>query len=100
MKNNEKFWKTAEIVLGAVGAALLIVILVLKIIGNDVTVLTYPMVGVVILFLISDEFARSIRRRREKELAEKEAKEHPVEPEPELPPEAFEFDQSKNDTQP
>ncbi len=100
MKNHETFWKTAEIVLGSIGAALLIVILVLKIIGKDVTVLTYPMVGVVILFLISDEFARSIRRRREKEMAAKEEAENPPVPEPELPTEAFEFEDAPDQKQP
>lgn len=93
MKNNEKFWKIAEIVLGAVGAALLVLILVLKLLGKNVTALTYPIVGIVILFLISDEFARSIRRRREKEQAAKETEKHPVEPESSLPKDAFEFEE-------
>ena len=90
MRNNEKFWKTAEIVLGALCAALLVLILVLKLIGKDVTPLTYPIVGLVILFLICDEIARSIRRRREKEEAAEQT-EKPSEPEPTLPTEAFEF---------
>lgn len=100
MRNNETFWKTSEIVLGAVGAAFLILILVLKIIGKDVTVLTYPMVGIVILFLVCDEFARSIRRRRDKDEAAKEEAEHPSAPEPELPEEAFTFDESSDQKQP
>ena len=100
MKSNEKFWKTAEIVLGAIGAAMLIVILVLKILGNDVTTLTYPIVGIVILFLICDEVARSIRRRREKEEAAREEAENPTEPEPVLPTEAFEFDEPSEEKQP
>lgn len=93
MKNNEKFWKITEIVLGAIGAALLVLILVLKLMGKNVTPLTYPIVGVVILFLISDETARSIRRRREKEEAAREKAEHPQQQEPEtsLPKDAFEF---------
>ena len=97
MKNNEKLWKILEIVFGAIGAALLVLLLVLKLTGRDVTVLTYPIVGVVILFLISDEFARSIRRRREKEEAEREKREHPEEPEPEtqLPKDAFEFEETE-----
>lgn len=93
MRNNEKIWKTLEIVLGALGGALLVLILVLKLMGKDVTMLTYPIIGIVILFLISDEFARAIRRRREKEAAEKERAEHPEEQVPEtvLPKDAFEF---------
>ncbi len=91
MKNNEKFWKTAEIVLGALGAALLVLILVLKLMGKDVAVLTYPIVGIVILFLICDEFARTIRRRREKEETANEQAEQPDEPETLLPKDAFEF---------
>ena len=100
MKNNEKFWKITEIVLGALGAALLLLILVLKLIGKNVTVLTYPIIGIVILFLISDEIARSIRRRREKEQAAKEQAEHPEEqtPEPVLPKEAFEFEDEKKES--
>ena len=94
---NERLWKTAEIVLGALGAALLAVILVLKILGKDVTALTYPMVGIVILFLICDELARSIRRRREKEEAEKQ---QPEEPEPTLPKDAFEFASEQEEPKP
>ena len=89
---NEKFWKIAEIVLGTLGAALLVLILVLKILGKDVTMLTYPIVGIVILFLICDEIARSIRRRSEKEETANEQAEQPEEPEPTLPKDAFEFD--------
>lgn len=93
MKNNEKFWKTAEIIFGAIGAALLVAILVLRLLEKDVTAFAYAIVGVVILFLISDEFARSIRRRREKEEAARERESHPQDPQPEttLPAEAFEF---------
>lgn len=102
MKNNEKAWKTAEIVLGAIGAAMLVLILVLKLIGKDVTTLTYPLVGIVILFLIADEIARSIRRRREKEEAENEAAEHPEGSEPDgaLPKDAFEFSEHPEEKQP
>jgi flagellar biosynthesis/type III secretory pathway M-ring protein FliF/YscJ len=101
MKNNEKFWKTAEIIFGAIGAALLVVILVLRLLSKDVTAFAYAIVGVVILFLISDEFARSIRRRREKEEAAREREAHPEEnaPEPTLPPEAFDFSE-KDEKQP
>ncbi len=102
MKNNEKFWKIAEIVLGAIGAALLILILVLRITGKDVSALTYAIVAVVILFLIADEFARSIRRRREKEEAAREKAEHPDEQTPEtaLPKDAFEFEQEQENENP
>jgi hypothetical protein len=93
MKNNERFWRISEIVLGAMGAALLAVILVLKLLGHDITTLTYPMVGILLLFLICDEFARSIRRRQEKEKEAQEQAEHPLEPEHELPTEAFDFDE-------
>lgn len=92
MKNNEKFWKIAEIVLGSIGAALLVLILVLRLMGKNVTTLTYPIVAIVILFLVCDEFTRSIRRRREREAAAKEAAEHPQEPETTLPKEAFDFE--------
>lgn len=95
MKNNEKLWKILEIVFGAIGAALLVLLLVLKLTGRDVTVLTYPIVGVVILFLISDEFSRSIRRRREKEEAAKEQAEQPEEAETALPKDAFEFEETE-----
>jgi uncharacterized membrane protein len=95
MKNNEKLWKILEIVFGAIGAALLVLLLVLKLTGRDVTVLTYPIVGVVILFLISDEFARSIRRRREKEEAAKKQAEQSEEAETALPKDAFEFEETE-----
>lgn len=102
MKNNEKFWKIAEIVLGCAGAALLVLILVLKMMGKDVTVLTYPIVGIVILFLICDEFARSIRRRREKEEAagKRESDSGKQETEPTLPKDAFEFNGEDETTKP
>ena len=102
MKNNEKFWKIAEIVLGAIGAALLILILVLRITGKDVSALTYAIVAVVILFLIADEFARSIRRRREKEEAAREKAEHPDEQTPETPlqKDALEFEQEQEKENP
>ena len=95
MKNNEKLWKILEIVFGAIGAALLVILLVLKLTGRDVTALTYPIVVVVILFLISDEFARSIRRRREKEEAAKKQAEQPEEAETALPKDAFEFEETE-----
>ena len=93
---NERLWKTAEIILGALGAALLVLILVLKLLGKDVTVLTYPIVAIMVLFLICDEIARTIRRRREKE----EAKKQPEEPETSLPKDAFEFDGDREEPKP
>ena len=92
MNGKEKFFKTAEIVLGVIGGALLIVMLVLKLIGKEVTALTYPIVGVIVLFLVSDEIARSCRRRREAENAEQQKPEHSEEPETTLPKDAFEFE--------
>lgn len=97
---NERAWKIAEIVLGALGAALLVLILVLKILGKDVTALTYPLVGIVILFLICDEIARTIRRRREKEEAAENQAEQPEEPEPTLPKDAFEFPAEEEEPKP
>ncbi len=84
-------WKTAEIVLGILGAALLVLILVLKIMGKDVTALTYPIIAIVILFLICDEIARTIVRRREKEEAARKPSEQQKEPETAMPKDAFEF---------
>lgn len=102
MKNPEKFWKIAEIVLGAIGAALLILVLVLRILGKEITAFVYPLVCVVILFLICDEVARSFRRRREREEAKREEAEHPEEntPESELPKAAFEFDEPSEERKP
>ena len=97
---NENSWKIAEIVLGALGAALLVLILALRLTGHDVVVLTYPMVAIVILFLISDELARSIRRRREKEEAANEQTEQPDAPETTLPKEAFEFGDEQEEPKP
>lgn len=99
MERKEKTWKIVATVLAIVGAALLIVTLVLRLTGKDVTVLTYPIIGVVILFLIADEMARMTRRRIEKEEAEREKAEHPEAntPEPTLPPEAFDFETTSAD---
>ena len=102
MKRNEKIWKIAELVLGVVGAAMLMLLLVLKFVGKDVTVLAYPIVGIVILFLICDEIARSIRRRREKEEAAAEDPEQAEQPErePTMPTEAFDFEEETETKQP
>lgn len=91
---NEKTWKVLEIVFGVIGAALLVTVLILKIMGKTIEPLIYAFVGVVILFLVCDEIARSIRRRREKAELAREKEEHPDKfaPEPTLPTDAFEFD--------
>ena len=97
MERREKGWKTAELVIGAIGAALLITILVLRLLKFDVLYLTYPLIGVVVLFLIADERARALKRKRLKEEAERDAAENPAPDEPEstLPREAFEFDEKQ-----
>lgn len=78
MEKREKGWKAAELVIGAVGAALLIVILVLRILKYDVLYLTYPLVAVVVLFLIADERARMLKRKRISEEAARDAEEEPI----------------------
>ena len=95
MERKEKAWRIAEIVIGAVGAALLVVILVLRLLKYDVLVLTYPLVGIVVLLLIADELSRMYKRKRLKE--EAEAAEHAATSEPEktLPEEAFTFDEKQ-----
>ena len=97
---NEKFWKIAAYVLGAIAAALLVLVLVLKILGREILVWTYPIVGAVILFLICDEIARTIRRRREKEEAAENQAEQPEESEPTLPKDAFEFPAEEEEPKP
>lgn len=93
MKDNERIWKIMEIVLGVIGAALLVTILVLRLMGKNVTVFTYMIVGVVILFLIADEFARSIRRKHEKEQKKEESDHSGTEdPKTSLPNDAFDFE--------
>ncbi len=102
MMNNEKLFKVLEIIFGVIGGALLVVILVLKLMQKDVTVLTYPIVAAVALFLISDEIKRAIRRRREWDEAEQKREAHPEadKPEPVLPEEAFTFDRETDGKQP
>lgn len=97
MERKEKGWKTAELVIGAAGAVLLIAILVLRILKYDVLYLTYPLVGIVVLFLIADERARMLKRKRLKEEAERDAAEKPAPPVPEetLPKEALEFEEKQ-----
>ena len=94
MERKEKVLQVIEIVLGALGAGLLITILVLKVLKHDVMALTYPLVGVVIAFLIVDEWARTVKRKRLKAEAEAEQGDAaPEQPESELPKEAFEFEE-------
>ena len=95
MERKEKAWRTAEIVIGALAAALLITMLVLRILKFDVLYLSYPMVGLVILFLIADEFARAQKRKRLKAEADEKPHNEPKEPEETLPKEAFEFDEKQ-----
>ena len=97
MERKEKAWKIAEIVFGAVGGALLLTILVLRLLKYDVLFLTYPLIGVVVLFLIADECARMLKRKRLAAEAAREAAEDPAPAEPEsvLPKEAFEFDEKQ-----
>ena len=94
MEKKEKAWRTAEIVIGAIGAALLLTILILRLLKLDVLYLTYPLVGLVILFLISDDRARSFKRKRLKEQAAAEENTD-TQPEDALPREAFEFDEKQ-----
>lgn len=100
MKHNERFWKTAEIVLGAIAAALLVLMLVLKLLGRQIVALTYPIVGVMILFLICDEVARVLRSRREKEEKTENGEEsaNASEPETALPKEAFETEEKSEES--
>lgn len=97
MERREKGWRTASIVIGSIGAALLIAVLVLRILKHEVLYLVYPLVGIVILFLITDERARMLKRKRLKEEAERDGAQEPAQPDPEetLPKEAFEFEEKQ-----
>lgn len=98
MERKEKILHAIEISLGVLGAGLLIAILVLKITKHEMLYLTYPLVGVVIAFLIVDECARVQKRKRLQAEAEAERTENESErPESELPKEAFEFDETKEE---
>lgn len=95
MERKEKIWRTTEIVLGALGAVLLIVILVLRLLKYDVLFLSYPLIGIVILFLLADECARSLKRKRIREEAAADETQTPTEPAETLPKDAFEFDEKQ-----
>ena len=96
MERKEKVLHAIGIVLGALGAGLLITILVLKILKHDVLAFTYPLVGVVIAFLIVDEWARITKRKRlAAEAAAEQAEGEPEPPESVLPKDAFEFDEKE-----
>lgn len=96
MERKEKILHAIEIALGVLGAGLLITILVLKVLKHDVMVFTYPLVGIVIAFLIIDEWARVTKRKRLQTEAEAEKTgTEPEQPESELPKEAFEFDKKE-----
>ncbi len=96
MERKEKILHAIEIALGVLGAGLVIAILVLKITKHEMLYLTYPLVGVVIAFLIVDECARAQKRKRLR--AEAEAEQTEAEPKPEadaMPKDAFEFDKEE-----
>ena len=94
MERKEKIFRIAEIVIGSLGAALLVTILVLRSLKYDVLFLSYPLVGLVILFLLADDRARSLKRRREQAEAKPEDAES-TEPTETLPKEAFDFDEKQ-----
>ncbi len=96
MERRERFFRIAAHILGGIGAALLVTILVLKILKFDIMVWSLPLVAVIILFLIADERARRLKEKRLKEQTpdggasetSSEANENT------LPNEAFEFEQT------
>ncbi|MBR3128940.1 MAG: hypothetical protein IKF65_00290 [Clostridia bacterium] len=94
MEHKEKNWRIAEYIFGGIGAALLLTILILKVLKCDVMLWTLPLVAAVILFLIADDRARSLKRKRLKEEAKADA-DATTEPEPTLPNEAFVFDETE-----
>lgn len=92
MERREKGWRIAEYIFGGIGAALLVTILVLRVLKRDVMLWTLPLVVAVILFLIADERARILRRRRLREEAKAEGDAPQEPPKETLPKDAFEFD--------
>ena len=92
MERKEKRWRIAEYIFGGIGAALLVTILILKILKYDIMLWTLPLVAVVIVFLIADDRARSLKRKRLAEEAKEAGDAVPEPAEPVLPKEAFEFD--------
>lgn len=95
MERKEKGWRIAEIVIGAIGALLLVTILILRLLKYDVLFMTYPLVGIVVLFLLADERARMLKRKRIKAEEKDDPNAKPAEPEETLPKEAFEFDEKQ-----
>ena len=95
MERKERFFRIAGYVLGGIGAALLVTILILKILKFDIMAWTLPLVAVVILFLIADERARRLKRERLKAEADGEAAEDPEPAGETLPNEAFVFDETE-----
>lgn len=91
MDRREKTWRITAYIFGALGAALLVAILVLKLLYFDITLWTLPLAAVVIVFLIADDRARRLKNKRLQE--EEPAKKPEPEPEQTLPKDAFEFDQ-------
>lgn len=96
MERREKLFRIASYVFGGIGAALLVAILAMKILKHDIMWWTLPLIAAVILFLIADEQARRLKRKR---LAEEAKADGDVPPAPEktLPDEAFTFDDKKQE---
>lgn len=95
MDRKEKAWRIAGTILGGVGAALLVAILVLKLLKFDITWWTLPLVAVMVLFLIADDRARRLKRKRL--AAEPKTEEPQPAPEPTLPKDAFEFESQEHE---
>lgn len=96
MERKEKAWRIVSIVFGALLACLLIVILVLQFTKREGLFLTYPLIGVLALFLISDELSRHYKHKIAEEEAKREAaKPQPEQPEHTLPEEAFSFEEKQ-----
>lgn len=94
MERRERFFRIAGYILGGIGAALLVTILILKILKFDIMVWTLPLVVVVILFLIADERARRLKQKRLKEeaAADGDVPKEPEATEEALPKDAFVFE--------
>ena len=96
MERKEKRWRIAGYVFGGIGAALLVTILVLKLLKFDIMAWTLPLVAVVILFLITDERARRLKRERLREEAGADGVPAEKPAENTLPEEAFTFDETEH----
>ncbi len=96
MERREKLFRIASYVFGGIGAALLVAILVMKILRYDIMWWTLPLVAAVILFLITDEQARRLKRKRLAAEAKADG-DVPSAPQETLPNEAFVFDDTKQE---